>query len=180
MGKIIIFLPICLLIIISCSNVKKYNVNDKTPTNIITLNDSTACVCFFLDDYKKDTIFYILETCDDKNSKIDKILHYNFIESCDYKDTCDDVYLNKYSDNYDKDFEIESVNGFRHQYKFKIEDENKKAILLYYKKFIGKEFNMSIGGSTRRMALIIVISIFAGILIFVDAIIILESACKSR
>ena len=180
MRKIIIFLPICLLIIISCSNVKKYNVNDMTPTNIIYLNDSTACVCYFLDGYKKDSIFYILESCDDKNSKIDKILYYNFIESCDYKDTCDDVYLNKYSENYDKDIEIESVNGFRHQHKFKIEDEDKKAILLYYKKFIGKEFTMSFGTSTRRMALIIVISMLAGVLIFFDAIIILQTACKSR
>ena len=92
MEKLFYIILLTLLIFSHNSKVKKYNL-DKTKLSII-LSDITACICISLDDYKINNTFYLTEISNDKNSKIDKTLYYNYIESCDSKTICDDIYLN--------------------------------------------------------------------------------------
>ena len=150
--------------------IKKYNVEEIFFTKLIELKDKTACVCFDLDNLNKNSTFYLKETCDDINSKIDTTLYYNYIESCDSKTICDDIYLNNYEENNNRIEDIESIAGFSYQYKFTYEDENKKAILVRYKNFNGKQFIMQFTFFTLRISYIITIGILSGMLIIYDLI----------
>ena len=168
MEKLFYIILLTLLIFSHNSKIKKYNL-DKTKLSII-LSDITACICITLDDYKINNTFYLTEISNDKNSKIDKTLYYNYIESCDSKTICDDIYLNNYEENNNRIEEIESIAGFNYQYKFTYEDENKKAILVRYKNFNGKQFIMQFTFFTLRISYIITIGILSGMLIIYDLI----------
>ena len=142
------------------SKVKKYNVEESFNRFIIELNDTTACVCFKLDNLKKYKNFYLRADCDDINSKIDKTLYYNYIYSCDSKTTCDDIYLNNYLENNNRIFEIQNSAGFINEYIFNMPDENKNAILIQYKNFTGETFTIqNIGKFNSRLTYIIVLVI---------------------
>ena len=168
MEKLFYIILLTLLIFSQTSKVKKYYL-DKTKLSII-LSDITACICITLDDYKINNTFYLTEISNDKNSKIDKTLYYNYIESCDSKTICDDIYLNNYEENNNRIEEIESIAGFNYQYKFTYEDENKKAILVRYKNFNGKQFTIQFTFFTLRISYIIIIGILSGMLIIYDLI----------
>ena len=136
----IFFIFIMLFILTKSSTIKKYNADDLIDGILIELKDRAACICHSMDKMgfvKKK--FYIGIKSNDKNAKIDKTLYYKFMESCDSKDTCDDIYLNNFIENNDRYMEIESVAGFKYEYEFINEDENQKALLIYYKDFTGEK-----------------------------------------
>ena len=142
MSKNFLILLALLFIFSKSSNVKKYNVEQQGLNNIIIeLNETTACVCFNLEEVKRNKYFHIKANCDDKNSKIDKTLYYNYIDSCDSKTTCDDIYLNNYLENNNRSIEIETYTGFVHEYKFN-KSNARNAILVQYKNFTGESFTM--------------------------------------
>ena len=157
-----LFILLALLFIFSkSSNVKKYNVEQEGWNDIIIeLNETTACVCFNLEEVKRNKYFHIKANCDDKNSKIDKTLYYNYLDSCDSNTTCDDIYLNNYSENNNRTIEIESITGFVHEYKFN--KENKNAILIQYKNFKGETFRLQLTSYNSRILYIIILSVFVG------------------
>ena len=134
--------------------IKKYNVEEIFFTKAIELKDKST--------------FYLKETCDDINSKIDTTLYYNYIESCDSKTTCDEIYLNNYLENNDRIFEIENKAGFSYEYKFEYNDESKKAILVQYKNFKGEKFIMVLQTLNSRTQAIICFAIFLGALSLVN------------
>ena len=148
--------------------IKKYNVEEIFFTKLIELKDKTACVCFDLDNLNKNSTFYLKETCDDINSKIDTTLYYNYIESCDSKTTCDEIYLNNYLENNDRIVEIENKAGFSYEYKFEYNDESKKAILVQYKNFKGEKFIMVQQTLNSRTQALICFAIFLGALSLVN------------
>ena len=138
MEKLFFFLILISNILTNSPTVKKYNGKASFFSFGLTLNDRTACICYDL-DLSKDSTFYLNFACAEIGSKMDKTLYYNFIESCDSKDTCDDIYLNNFIENNDRGIEQETNYGFTFEYEFKLEDENKKALLVQYKDFIGDE-----------------------------------------
>ena len=161
MAKNFLILLALLFIFSKSSNVKKYNVEQQGWSGtIIELNETTACVCFNLEDLKKNKYFHIKANCDDKNSKIDKTLYYNYLDSCDSNTTCDDIYLNNYSENNNRTIEIESITGFVHEYKFN--KENKNAILIQYKHFKGETFILQLASYNSRISYIIILSVCFG------------------
>ena len=148
--------------------IKKYNVEEIFFTKEIELKDKTACVCFDLDNLNKNSTFYLKETCDDINSKIDTTLYYNYIESCDSKTTCDEIYLNNYLENNDRTIEIDNKAGFVYEYKFEYKDESRKAILVQYKNFEGEKLIMQLLKMNSRIGVIIVFGILLGLYSFVN------------
>ena len=149
-----------LLIFFSFSNnstIKKYNIDDLF-FNQIDLTDRTACICFKLDDYlSKDSTFYVYAQTDNSYARMNKTIHYNFLESCDSKDTCDDIYLNNYLENNDRTIDIDGFAGFNYEYKFIVNDENKKAILIQYNDFTGEEFTLTYSAFKQKSGLIVII-----------------------
>ena len=180
MEKLFYIILLTLLIFSHNSKIKKYNL-DKTKLSII-LSDITACICITLDDYKINNTFYLTEISNDKNSKIDKTLYYNYIESCDSKDTCDDIYINNYIENNDRDYEIDSITGFGYEYKFnfKPEKENQKAILIYYKDFTGKEFTMNYVTMDNKRTIITLYGYFAALWIILNLFLIIYATMKMK
>ena len=152
------------------SNVKKYNVEKGFNAVMLELNDTTACVCYKLDDYEKYKNFYIKVNCNYNNAKIDKTLYYNYIDSCDSKTTCDDKYLNNYLENNNRSIEIESIAGFVHEYKFNKENAP-NAILVQYKNFTGKSFTMLCMPLNSRISYMIFLSIFVSFVVIGNIII---------
>ena len=151
--------------------IKKYNVEEIFFTKAIELKDKTACVCFDLDNLNKNSTFYLKETCDDINSKIDTTLYYNYIESCDSKTTCDEIYLNNYLENNDRTIEIDNKAGFVYEYKFEYKDESRKAILVQYKNFEGEKLIMQLLKMNSRIGVITVFGILLGLYSFVNILI---------
>ena len=151
--------------------IKKYNVEEIFFTKAIELKDKTACVCFDLDNLNKNSTFYLKETCDDINSKIDTTLYYNYIESCDSKTTCDEIYLNNYLENNDRTIEIDNKAGFVYEYKFEYKDESRKAILVQYKNFEGEKLIMQRLQVNSRIGVITVFGILLGLYSFVNILI---------
>ena len=146
--------------------IKKYNVEEIFFTKAIELKDKTACVCFDVDNLNKNSTFYLKETCDDINSKIDTTLYYNYIESCDSKTTCDEIYLNNYLENNDRTIEIDNKAGFVYEYKFEYKDESRKAILVQYKNFEGEKLIMQYLRVNSRIGVITAFGILLGIYSF--------------
>jgi len=153
------------------SKVKKYNVEETFFTRNIELSDKTACVCFKLDNLNNNSIFHLKENCDDTNSKIDTTLYYNYIESCDSKTTCDEIYLNNYLENNDRTIEIDNKAGFVYEYKFVYKDESRKAILVQYKNFEGEKLIMQRLQVNSRIGVITVFGILLGLYSFVNILI---------
>ena len=140
------------------SNVKKYNVEKGFNAVMLELNDTTACICYKLDDYEKYKNFYIKVNCNYNNAKIDKTLYYNYIDSCDSKTTCDDIYLNNYLENNNRTIEIESITGFVHEYKFN-KSNARNAILVQYKNFTGESFTLQSTALNSRITYMIALGI---------------------
>ena len=138
MEKLFFFIILISSTLRNSSAVKKYKGETGIFNSYFSLKDRTACICYDL-DLSKDSSFYLNFACPEIGSKMDKTLYYNFIESCDSKDTCDDIYLNNFIENNDRGMEQETNFGFAFEYEFKFEDENKKALLVQYKDFIGDE-----------------------------------------
>ena len=149
------------------SNVKKYNVEKGFNAVMLELNDTTACICYKLDDYEKYKNFYIKVNCNYNNAKIDKTLYYNYIDSCDSKTTCDDKYLNNYLENNNRTIEIESITGFVHEYKFN-KSNARNAILVQYKNFTGESFTMQCIPLKSRISYMIVLGLGLAFIIIIN------------
>ena len=140
------------------SNIKKYNIETGFNGLMTNLKDTTACVCFKLDYFKNYKNFHIKVFCNDNNAKIDKTLYYNYIDSCDSKTTCDDIYLNNYLENNNRTIEIESITGFVHEYKFN-KNNSRNAILVQYKNFTGKSFTLQSTALNSRITYMILLGL---------------------
>ena len=149
------------------SNVKKYNVEKGFNAVMLELNDTTACICYKLDDYEKYKNFYIKVNCNYNNAKIDKTLYYNYIDSCDSKTTCDDIYLNNYLENNNRSIEIETYTGFVHEYKFN-KSNARNAILVQYKNFTGESFTMQCIPLKSRISYMIVLGLGLAFIIIIN------------
>ena len=155
------FILIISIIFSNCSKIKKYN----TDLNILTIKKAktSACVCFDLQDrflLGSKTLYLIAES-GDKNARIDKTLYYNFMNSCDSQKTCDDIYSGNYSKNIDLTSDIEGILGFHLEYRFKIPDESKKALLIQYKNFTGEELKFLYNLTKEKSVMTIVLMILA-------------------
>ena len=160
MAKLFFFILLIFSILTNSSTVKKYKGETSFFNPILTLKDRTACICYDL-DLSKNSSFYLNFGCSEIGSKMDKTLYYNFIESCDSKDTCDDIYLNNFKENNDRGIEQETNYGFTFEYEFILEDENKKALLVQYKDFIGEQLIINyLNVNTKVQNLSIVVAIF--------------------
>ena len=149
------------------SNVKKYNIEKVLNVITINLKDTTACVCFKLDAFKNYKNFHIKVNCNDNNAKIDKTLYYNYIDSCDSKTTCDDIYLNNYLENNNRSIEIETYTGFVHEYKFN-KSNARNAILVQYKNFTGESFTMQCIPLKSRISYMIVLGLGLAFIIIIN------------
>ena len=132
----LIFILIISFLFSSCSIVKKYNI---TNYNSIELKEESACLCFQLPkETQKDESFYLEMISEEKGAKIDKSLSYYFVDSCDNKKECDgNSYLFKLK-NDKPNLETES-NGFYYEYLFKVDDNNHKGLMIFYKSFTGNK-----------------------------------------
>ena len=159
------FILIISIIFSNCSKIKKYN----TDWNSYTVKGAkkSACVCFDLQDrfLLGSKTFYLIGKSGDKNARIDKTLYYNFMNSCDSQKTCDDIYSGNYLKNIDLTSDIEGIFGFHFEYRFKIPDESKKALLIQYKNFTGEELTFQFAIAKNKSAITIIIMIMSFIMI---------------
>ena len=157
----IFYLLLISIIFSNCSKIKKYN----TDLIIFTIKKAkaSACVCFDFEKFNFDDseTIYIHSKSDDKNARIDKTLYYNFMNSCDSQKTCDDIYSGNYSKNIDLTSDIEGILGFHLEYRFKIPDESKKALLIQYKNFTGEELKFLYNLTKEKSVMTIVLMILA-------------------
>ena len=170
----IFYLLLISIIFSNCSKIKKYNTN----LNIFTIKKAktSACVCFDFENINFDdseTIYIHLKS-DDKNARIDKTLYYNFMNSCDSQKTCDDIYSGNYSKNIDLASDIEGILGFHLEYRFKIPDENKKALLIQYKKFTGEELTYQYTFAKEKSAMANALMVFAFLITIINPILIIN------
>ena len=170
MDKLIFFLLIS-FIFTGDSDINQYIVKI---SELIEIKESTACVCFELDkDLRKDAVFYLQFTCEDKDSSIEKMLNYNFLSKCEHKSKCDIYYLNNYKINDNPTIIKEEDTGFHYEYELKkLSDEN-NAVLIHYKNFTGITLTLEITSlSVKTIISIIIISIVIGLLFVATVVII--------
>ena len=129
------FILLILLVFYNCEELKKYNVE---PFKTIEINDSSACICFKLgEEQKKENPIYVFTKSDVEKSQMEKALYYEFIDSCDSKNTCDENILSKLKENRELSADYENLYGFYYEFKFNLDDEKHRALYVQYKGFNG-------------------------------------------
>ena len=127
-------------------------------SNIIELNDKTACVCFELDkNLKIDANVYLQFKCEEKDSSISMKLNYDFFLECSDRYKCDTSFLNNHRYE-DKPTIHKERAGFHYEYNFTKPFKEANAILIQYKNFNGNTLTLEITSLSVKTALTLIIA----------------------
>lgn len=139
----------------------------------------SACVCLQLhkDTKKESNPFYLSISADKQNDvKMDKIIYYDFKNSCDNLPNCtDDTYKNLKKNN-NMNTDLETSNSFFYEYKCDLDDDSHRAFYIQYREFTGNNIKIQYAPFTTS-SLLYVLLIIVGIIIFIIIIIIIF-ACR--
>ena len=149
------------------------------PYDKIELNKGSACICFELpNDSKKGNSFYFQVICDETGAKIDKIIYYNFTETCNINECDYNSYL--YSKKNDKLSLDNEGSGFYYEYKFEVEDDKNKYIKVQYKDFTGNKFTMQYIPLSMTSVFVTIFILFILFIVIIVCIICCICRCRKR
>lgn len=179
MRKIFLFLIIALFFSDSTCNSTKLNTYVIEPYKTGQYKDPSACVCLkFHEDTKTESNpFYLSLNADKQNDvKVDKVLYYEYIDSCDPLRECyNDTYKNLSTSNNIKQ-EYSASNSFYYEYTCELDDNRHRAMFIQYKDFTGNEIKIQYSPYSGS-GILISFLVIVGIIIFIIIIIIIF-ACR--
>ena len=155
----------------------------------VDLTDSEEknfCVCVEIDEeLQKDDDFFLLFSCDEKDTKMKKSIYYNFTEISCNQSTPIDIDLN----NLDKEFnmKIDTPNlesndlGFVNEYKITKKENNQKYVLLLVKDFNGDITDILYSSfSAKNVVIFVIVIVLSIIVLIIIVIVLIKIFCRRK